>query len=306
MKIAFLSYYSGKVNRGVETFVAELTKRLITLGHEVTIYTSLSSFLRHANNPDVLFPTNGRLQVLLSKLWCLIHGKKLVISGQSGLGIDDRFNLWLFPDVFVALTNFQAQWAKAANPFAKIAVIPNGAEIPDKAKPRVADLPKPIILCVSALTKAKRPELAIQAVAKMKSGSLLLVGAGERHQELEVLGQKLLPARFKIISVPYQEINSVYASADLFTFSSVPWESFGIVLVEAMAANLPVVCSDDPIRREIVGDAGIFVNPENTDEYAKALETALNKNWGDVPRRQAEKFSWDIVAHKYEDLFKSL
>jgi len=73
-----------------------------------------------------------------------------------------------------------------------------------------------------------------------------------------------------------------------------------------MASGLPVVAADDPIRREIVGDAGIFVDPTDTDAYAKAIKEALGKNWGDVPRKQAEKFSWDEIALKYERLLKSL
>ncbi len=98
----------------------------------------------------------------------------------------------------------------------------------------------------------------------------------------------------------------MYRSADLFTFSTVPWESFGIVLVEAMASGLPVVATDDPIRREIVGDAGLFVDPIDTDAYAAAIQKALDTDWGNKPRLQAEKFSWDKIAKQYETLFNSL
>ncbi|HLD91975.1 MAG TPA: glycosyltransferase, partial [Patescibacteria group bacterium] len=85
-----------------------------------------------------------------------------------------------------------------------------------------------------------------------------------------------------------------------------PTESFGIVLVEAMATGLPVVATNDAIRKEIVGDAGLFVDPTNADEYAKILEKALNTNWGDKPRNQAEKFSWDKIAKSYEEILENL
>jgi glycosyltransferase involved in cell wall biosynthesis len=98
----------------------------------------------------------------------------------------------------------------------------------------------------------------------------------------------------------------VYGAADIFTYPTVPWESFGIVLVEAMASGLPVVATDDPIRREIVGDAGLFDDPLNTKVYAKALRKALAKDWGDKPRKQAEKFSWDKIADQYHKLFDEL
>lgn len=323
MKIAFLSYYSGNVNRGVETFVHELGNNLVKLGHQVVVYQSgprlpaatygvnklVSLYKLPKLDADVVIPTNGRFQSLLCRFWCLIHNKKMIISGQSGLGIDDRFNLWLFPNVFVALTQHQARWVKSLNPFVKLATIPNGVDLEkfsSEIKPLKLNLPGPIILSASALIEAKRPELIIKAVAKLKSGSLLLVGSGERQKELEDLGKELLPGRFKIISIPHDQMPAVYASADLFTFATVPWESFGIVLLEAMATNLPVVVSDDPIRREIVGKAGIFVDPENTDKYAKALEVALKKDWADLSRQQAEKFSWAKIAKQYDQVFRNL
>jgi glycosyltransferase involved in cell wall biosynthesis len=98
----------------------------------------------------------------------------------------------------------------------------------------------------------------------------------------------------------------VYRSADVFTLPSASSEAFGNVLVEAMATNLPVVATNDPIRHEIVGEAGILIDPENTEEYAAALQKALEINWGEKSRKQAEKFSWDKIALKYEELFLSL
>jgi glycosyltransferase involved in cell wall biosynthesis len=98
----------------------------------------------------------------------------------------------------------------------------------------------------------------------------------------------------------------VYRCADVFTLVSKTTESFGNVFVEAMASGLPVIATNDPIRKEIVGDAGVLIDPTNTDEYVKALETALKTNWSDKPRIQAEKFSWDEIAKKYEELFKNI
>jgi len=108
------------------------------------------------------------------------------------------------------------------------------------------------VLSVGAFTAQKRQNLAIKAVAQLENVSLILVGQGELKSYLEKLGQRLLPGRFKITSFEYQDMPQVYRAADLFTFPTSPWESFGIVLVEAMAAGLPVVATDDPIRREIV------------------------------------------------------
>lgn len=325
MKIAFLSFYSGNVNRGGETFVHNLANNLVAIGHEIIVYQngsklpasvykvqnlkSLFSLPKIDSDVEILFPTNGRIQAVLSKLWCLVNNKKIVISGQSGSGRDDRFNLWMFPNAFVGLSHYQTLWAKKANPFVKTATIPNGVDLKKfslKISPEKFNLPRPIILCVSALITSKRLDLVIRATAKLNRGSLLLVGSGDEQNRLQKLGDKLLPDRFKIISVTHEEMPSIYKSADLFTFATVPWESFGIVLVEAMATGLPVVCSNDPIRREIVGEAGLLVDPENTQEYAAALQKALDTNWGDLPRKQAEKFSWDKIAKQYDQIFRNI
>ena len=47
-----------------------------------------------------------------------------------------------------------------------------------------------------------------------------------------------------------------------------------------------------------------FVN--DPEKYARAIEEALSKDWGNLPRKQAEKFSWDIIADEYEKLFEEL
>lgn len=332
MNIAFLSYHSGTVSRGVETFVDKFSNILTHLGHKITVFQgspnqkksiyktvvieagNIKEFTKKtlsqiSLDTEIIFPTNGRWQSLLCKIWSIRNKKKMVISGQSGPGIDDRINLWTFPDAFVVLTEFQENWARRANPFVKISKIPNGVNLEkfnSQVKKINISLPKPIILCVAALYPEKRNDLIIKAVSKMEKGSLLLVGKGPEEENYKKLASELLPGRFEIISQPHDQMPSVYQSADLFTFATVPWESFGIVLIEAMASDLPVVATDDPIRREIVGPAGVFVDVTDTDAYAKSLEDALSKNWQNIPRHQAEKFSWDKISSEYEKLFKSL
>lgn len=350
MKIAFLSFYSGVVYRGVETFVHELSNGLVNLGHDVTVYqlgkvlpnakyktvpvdikidwNKKGSYIPFVNyyclrikeftqkvlkvadsDTDIIFPTNGQWQSVLCSIWAKIKSKKIVIAGQSGPGLDDRINILTFPDRFVGLTEFQKKWAIRANPLVKSIKISNGVSLADfesSGQVLQTGLKKPIILCVSALVNWKRLDLVIKAVAKLKDGSLILVGKGDQETKLQKLGNKLLSGRFKIMSCAHKDMPKVYRSADLFTFSTVPWESFGIVLVEAMASGLPVVATDDPIRREIVGDAGIFVDPINTDAYAKAIEKALDTDWGEKPRKQAEKFDWNEIAKSYEKLFNEL
>ncbi len=347
LKIAFLSYYSGLVSRGVETFVHELANELTALGHEIIVFQggdklnnskyktivvktetnskaadTYTPFLNyHAilirkftysslkmvdRDVDIIYPTNGQWQSVLCRLWAWKNGKKMVISGQSGPGRDDKINLFTFPDRFVALTKHQKKWAKKQNPLVKTMVIPNGVDL-DKFnnanRPIDLKLQKPVILNVSALVDWKRQELLVKAVAKLKKGSLLIVGSGPEEVKLKKLCEEKLPNRYKITSFSYNEMPSVYAGASLFCFPTVPWESFGIVLLEAMATGLPIVATNDPIRREIVENAGVFVNPENSSQFADAIKRVLETNWKNKPRLQAQKYAWSKIAKMYENLF---
>ncbi|KKU56736.1 MAG: Glycosyl transferase group 1 [Candidatus Amesbacteria bacterium GW2011_GWA2_47_11] len=225
------------------------------------------------------------------------------------VGIDDRWNLWCFPDTFVALTDFQLYWARKANPFVSVVKIPNGidpAVFNSQVTPLKINISRPIILIVAAFTPAKRLDLAIRAVAKLKRGSLLLVGDGDQKDYLIQLGNQLLGRRFAALKLPYSQVPQIYPAADLFTFPTVPYESFGIVLLEAMASGLPVVATADPIRAEIVGDSGLFVDPTDTETYAATLKHALNTSWGKKPLIQAQKFTWGKIASDYDRLFRKL
>lgn len=282
MKIAFLCRDYKIVNRGAETYTKELAKQLQKLGHDIKIYRNI--FDNVDSDSKVVITTNGRLDAVLTRIWSMLHGSKLIIPGQSGFGWDDKLNLWLFPNVFVALTQYQKQWAHKINPFVRIEVIPNGVDLTKfnpQVKPIKINKSKPVVLCVGVVDPFKRQYL----LKKASKHSVLLVGKGGDMQ------------------TEHKNMPNIYTSCDLFSYPTSPSESFGIVMLEAMASGLAVVATDDPIRREIVGDAGLFVDPTNINEYAKTLDRALNTDWKDKPRGQAEKFSWEIIAKAYEKIF---
>ena len=335
MKIAFLNIYQGQVNRGAETFVLELSRRLKKMGHKVMIISGRSKppmqqwpilwrlfidprglyicwfTLKNLpriwrEKPDIVVPVNGGWQPALVRLITWLYKGKMIISGQSGIGWDDRNNLWSFPDTFVVLSTKAKNWAKRANPFVKIKHIPNGVDT-NKFTPRghglKTSLKRPVILCVGALVSTKRIDLVIRAVSRLKDVSLLVVGDGDLKAELKRIGKGMLDDRFELTKVPFEKMPQVYKAADIFTLVSEPYYSFEIVLVEAMASGLPVVANKDEIRTEIVGEAGILVDPTDIGAYTEGLKQALSKNWGDKPQVQAKKFDWDRIAKKYEKLF---
>lgn len=302
MKIAIINKYQFKVNRGAETFVTELAKRL-AVKHEVDILTKINFSKRY----DVIIPTNGRFQAFLTRIVAWFTGARMVISGQSGVGLDDRLNLYSMPDAFVALSSYALEQSKKRNPFVKSVYIPNGVDL-NRFVVKSNNQKVKTVLSVGAFTEQKRHELVIKAVSKLKNVKLIIAGGGgDKKEEIKMLGEKLLGSeRFEIVETTNDKMPAVYIKANVFTLASKTYESFGIVLVEAMASGLPVVATDDPIRREIVGDAGIFVDPTDTDTYAKVIEKALNADWGEKPRKQAKKFHWNEIAKNYEKLFNEL
>lgn len=308
MKIAFINIYQNKVFRGAETFIAELSKRLAN-NYEVDILMSADLKRIWNEKYDVVIPTNGRLQSFLIRMITWLYGGKVIISGQSGAGLDDRLNLYSFPNYFIALTDYQLKWAERINPFVKITKIPNGVDLRFFTFKGLTLQDRRTILSVGAFTNEKRHDLTIKAVARLNDKNINLIiagGGGDRKLDIKTLGERLLGKRFKVLSISHDKMPEIYEKASILVFPSVPWESFGIVMLEAMACGIPVVATDDPIRREVVGDAGVLVDPTDINSYAKAIKKALEINWGEKPRNQAKKFDWDIIASSYENLLRNL
>lgn len=259
-------------------------------------------------DPEYVMPTDSGWQVLIIKLYCLLKRKKLILVGHSGSGWDDRFNLLVRPDIFIALGTAQADWAKKVSLWKdqKIVIIPNGVDL-NKFSPSGtkfnSGLKKPILIHVGAPSDLKNTLNTIRAVAKTKA-SLLVVGDGDQNNEADGLGLELLGERYRRVVVPYSKMPEAYRSADAFILVSGKHEAFGIAYLEAMATNVPVIATDDQKRREIVGGAGAFVKDiEDPASISEKIGEVLSGSFGKTPIEQAKKFSWDVITQDYLNLF---
>jgi glycosyltransferase involved in cell wall biosynthesis len=103
---------------------------------------------------------------------------------------------------------------------------------------------------------------------------------------------------------------AVYASATIFVFASL-YEGFGLPPLEAMACGTPVICSNTSSLPEVVGDAGVKVDPNDLDAWANAMRWLLNDATQRAELRerglvQAKKFSWQKCAAATLAVYESI
>jgi phosphatidyl-myo-inositol alpha-mannosyltransferase len=114
-------------------------------------------------------------------------------------------------------------------------------------------------------------------------------------------------------AVPAEDLPRWYATADIFVSPATGNESFGIVLLEAMAAGKPVVCSDIPGYRSVVipNQNGVLHAPNDVDSLADALSALVEDEEHRVAlsingRKRALEFAWPRVTDQIEAVYQSL
>jgi phosphatidylinositol alpha-mannosyltransferase len=140
---------------------------------------------------------------------------------------------------------------------------------------------------------------------------LLIVGSGPQEREARryVATRGLNGVEF-LGRVTDDEKAQLYKTADVFASPATGGESFGIVLLEAMAAGTPIVASDIHGYKGVVrrGREGLLVPPRQPRELAIAIDRligdpALRERMGAAGRVRAEEFSWPRVTAKVDDYY---
>jgi glycosyltransferase involved in cell wall biosynthesis len=103
-------------------------------------------------------------------------------------------------------------------------------------------------------------------------------------------------------NVPHEKLSEHYGAADLGIFAS-SCENMPNILLETMAAGLPVACSNKGPMPEVLGDSGLYFDPENPNEIATALRQYLNSpelraNKAEASYQRAKQYSWKDCASK--------
>lgn len=97
-------------------------------------------------------------------------------------------------------------------------------------------------------------------------------------------------------------VQTFYSKAQVYVLSS-RWEGFGLVLVEAMAHGLPIVSSDLPTSKEIMGDFGIYFENGNVNQLAQKMHEATQVDWQRKSKEAleiAERFNIDNIIKQWK------
>jgi phosphatidylinositol alpha-mannosyltransferase len=198
----------------------------------------------------------------------------------------------------------------------EVRVIPNGVDVQlfRGAKP-AGDLPEGRrIGWVSRLDRQKGFPVALQAFSQLASEwadlHLVVAGDGRDRAAVETLPGAIRSRVVMLGAVPHDRLPPYLAACDVFVAAATGQESFGVVLVEAMAAGLPVVATDIAGYREVVRDGidGILVPPSDAGALANGLGRVLRdhrlaRRLAEEGRARAGEFSWEAVTPRIEEAY---
>ncbi|MBI3397547.1 glycosyltransferase family 4 protein [Candidatus Woesebacteria bacterium] len=174
------------------------------------------------------------------------------------------------------------------------------------------------IIYVGTLKPSKNIEGLIEAYSMIKNEipNIQLVIVGRKGWLYETVFQRArdLGLANKVIFtdfIPDEDKNILIKNSKLFVLPSF-WEGFGLDVLSALASGVPVVASDVASLPEVVGNAGILVNPNDPKDIAHGMLSVLTmpKNEYDKLKargiRQSGKFSWDETARKTLEILEKV
>jgi len=209
----------------------------------------------------------------------------------------------------------------------KIEVIPNGVDLSifntnvdgSAMRSKLNVKQGPLVATAIRLVKRKGPEHLVNAFSKvlkkMPNAKLAVAGGGTEAASLRAQIKKLGMGKsvFMLGKLQREEVARLMVAADVFVLPSL-FESFGLVLLEAMAVGTPVVCTRTQGALEIVkdGEDGLIVPPGDDDALADAIVRVLSDRqlakrlMTSGQKTVHEKFSWEKTAKKTLALYRTV
>ena len=191
-------------------------------------------------------------------------------------------------------------------------IVPNAVETGRFAGAAPMDLDAgPNILFLGRVERRKGLETLIQAIARLRDlqPRLVVAGSGPRQRACRALARQLEINATWLGTLDEDELPRVYSAADVYCAPNLGGESFGLVLLEAMAAGTPVVCSDLPSFRSVAGDGALFAAPGKPGAFAAALRRVLSDGATSARLEKAgqevaARFDWGRVVEDVEKTYE--
>ena len=210
-------------------------------------------------------------------------------------------------DLIVTVSAFTASQVEhyLGVPAERIRVIHHGViprPIPDVAREKV-------VLCVGAIQKRKNQALLMRAFRALPEDWTLVLAGSQGYEAEIALGD----ASDRIVITGYiteEELARWYGRASIFAFPSLD-EGFGMPILEAMAAGVPVIAGNRSALPEVCGDAAELVDPESVEQLAAALVClATDEEWRREliarGRERAREFTWQRAVEKTYAVYREL
>jgi phosphatidylinositol alpha-mannosyltransferase len=198
-----------------------------------------------------------------------------------------------------------------------INIIPNGIDLKlYKVPKKRPNKDKKSILFIGRLERRKGVKYLLKAFQSLSQDDpaleLIIAGDGPDREKLEFLADDLgLQKNVKFLGyISNEEKLDLLRTVDLFCSPAIFGESFGIVLLEAMASGLVTVAGNNSGYVDVLDDLGSIsiVNPQDDDEFVRRLKLLLYNEtmrtlWTKWAAQDIKQYSYDNIVDKYEALY---
>lgn len=197
-------------------------------------------------------------------------------------------------------------------PVEETAMVPLGldtgrfaAVIPKADARRTLGLPndRRVLVAISAVNRRhKRVDALVDEVARLEDGTVLLLSGALEEPDLLVEARERLGDRFLFADVPSDQVPMLHAAADVFVHAALD-EGYGLAILEAMSAGLPVVVHRNPHFEWLVGDTRQLVDFRRPGALAEGLANLP----GDARERnlsRVHELDWATLAPSYLELYE--
>lgn len=262
----------------------------------VTIHDLI--FLRY---PQLYKPIYRSIYTYKFKQACLRSDKIIAISRQTMRDIRDFFHI----------------------PESKIEVVYQGCDpifgqaVQEDVKSSVREkyqINGPYILYVGSIEERKNLLLLVKALKELKEDiSVIAIGKHTPYTDTveTYIRENNLSGRVRILThIPFNELAAFYQMATLFVYPSF-FEGFGIPILEAQLAGIPVIAATGSCLEEAGGSSALYTDPRNEQELRSLIESVLNEpklaeSMRSGGRENIRRFMPDVLAAHFMRVYENI